>query len=222
MHAKFSCIISGCPEGARKWHIRCFLLCFCIAKKTHMVRLSAGNPLIGLRSRDQIYVRKAPRVSSMRLSNCVSRFCHRIGFLSSRPHRHRALQRLRSRMISFVSSSFRLSVSGSKPRLTFRFPLPVTPQTNTTRTSRPYSIQEIRPRREGGHPIHGGQKRCRRDGQGPFDRLIQLHGALSFPSGQIIPDIYIISWIPCPRKAIPPLRSGRFPVILGVSNYESQ
>ena len=29
---KLLCIISGCPAGARKWHIA-FLLCFCIAKK---------------------------------------------------------------------------------------------------------------------------------------------------------------------------------------------
>ncbi len=28
---KFLCIISGCPAGARKWHIL-ILLCFCIAK----------------------------------------------------------------------------------------------------------------------------------------------------------------------------------------------
>ena len=31
MRMKFSCIISGCPEGARKWHIQIFAL-FYIAK----------------------------------------------------------------------------------------------------------------------------------------------------------------------------------------------
>ena len=40
--------------------------------------------------------------------------------------------RLRSRMISLVSSSVWLSASGSNPRLTFRFPLPAAPQTNST------------------------------------------------------------------------------------------
>ena len=29
---KFLCIISGCPAGARKWHISYFLLCKSIAK----------------------------------------------------------------------------------------------------------------------------------------------------------------------------------------------
>ena len=31
MRMKFSCIISGCPEGARKWHIQIFAM-FYIAK----------------------------------------------------------------------------------------------------------------------------------------------------------------------------------------------
>ena len=29
---KFWCIISGCPAGARKWHISYFCYAFCIAK----------------------------------------------------------------------------------------------------------------------------------------------------------------------------------------------
>ena len=33
---KFLCIISGCPAGARKWHIFSFFLCVCIEKRAHL------------------------------------------------------------------------------------------------------------------------------------------------------------------------------------------
>ena len=38
MRMKFSCIISGCPEGARKWHIQIFAM-FYIAKTEPLLRL---------------------------------------------------------------------------------------------------------------------------------------------------------------------------------------
>ena len=38
MRMKFSCIISGCPEGARKWHIQIFALFYPAAVEVPGVR----------------------------------------------------------------------------------------------------------------------------------------------------------------------------------------
>ena len=42
MRMKFSCIISGCPEGARKWHIQIFAM-FYIANISIIIPYRAGK-----------------------------------------------------------------------------------------------------------------------------------------------------------------------------------
>ena len=44
MRMKFSCIISGCPEGARKWHIQIFAM-FYIAKRRKERKEGSKNPM---------------------------------------------------------------------------------------------------------------------------------------------------------------------------------
>ena len=38
MRMKFSCIISGCPEGARKWHIHIFAMFYIAKNRTYKTR----------------------------------------------------------------------------------------------------------------------------------------------------------------------------------------